>query len=266
MSSSAEFDEKREKDLAKPSPGERPLDPSLRGDLEGPLGDDLGRVRIHTDREAREQAEAEGSRAVARNEDVYFAGGEFRPGTRDGLRLLAHELAHSRQAANPQGVPAGRTELEGEADRVADAVLRGEPAPIALQAAPGQVLREEKGKTAAPVVAVHAHEVTPIPGQGTLTGAGITVGYRYGVGGPGSGATLTLDVPSGVALMIQSPTGEREGSDYRVENASGGQARSVKIAVAARSSSTTKLEATLSRGNATFRVVFQFPGVAPRKG
>jgi len=47
---------------------------------------------------------AVGARAFTVGTDIYVAAGEFRPGARDGLWLLAHEVAHVVQraaAANP---------------------------------------------------------------------------------------------------------------------------------------------------------------------
>jgi Domain of unknown function (DUF4157) len=86
-----------------------------------------------------------GARAFTVGSDIYFAAGEFRPGTRDGLRLLAHEVAHVLQqsaglvrapqppSSRPQTgtvtvtvLPAGTAE-ERAADAAADALLAGRP-------------------------------------------------------------------------------------------------------------------------------------------
>ena len=81
------------------------------------------------------------ARAFTVGTDIYFAAGEFRPGTRDGLWLLAHEVAHVVQQAlglvraqlrggeitSPFALavtPGGTTE-ERAADAAADALLAG---------------------------------------------------------------------------------------------------------------------------------------------
>ncbi|CAL9668557.1 eCIS core domain-containing protein [Streptomyces sp. enrichment culture] len=80
----------------------QPLDPGLRRELEEQLGHDLGRVRLHTDRDAGRLTELLGADAVAVGQDILFRAGAFRPGTDEGRRLLAHELLHSVQ--NPHGL------------------------------------------------------------------------------------------------------------------------------------------------------------------
>lgn len=86
-----------------------PLDPSVRRELEARLGHDFSRVRVHTDRDSAELAGLVGADAVTVGQDVFFAADRFRPGTQDGLRLLAHELLHTVQAPDPLGaLRAGR--------------------------------------------------------------------------------------------------------------------------------------------------------------
>ncbi|MFG1671169.1 DUF4157 domain-containing protein [Streptomyces sp. Y7] len=80
----------------------QPLDPGVRRDLEERLGHDLGRVRLHTGRDAGQLTELLGADAVAVGQDVFFAEGAFKPGTDEGRRLLAHELLHTVQ--NPHGL------------------------------------------------------------------------------------------------------------------------------------------------------------------
>ncbi|MER7229206.1 DUF4157 domain-containing protein, partial [Streptomyces rubradiris] len=120
----------------------QPLDPGLRGELEEQLGHDLGRVRLHTDRDADRLTELLGADAVAVGQDILFRAGAFRPGTDDGRRLLAHELLHSVQ--NPHGLGtlrAGREpgavslpqqSIEREAESAAQDLVHpstGQPAP-----------------------------------------------------------------------------------------------------------------------------------------
>lgn len=62
-----------------------------------PLGIDLSGVRVHTGSEAAASAEAIDARAFTVGDHIAFAAGEYRPGTADGQRLLAHELAHVAQ-------------------------------------------------------------------------------------------------------------------------------------------------------------------------
>ena len=60
-------------------------------------GYDFGRVRVHTDAKADESARAVNALAYTVGSDVVFAAGRYAPGTPEGRRLLAHELAHVAQ-------------------------------------------------------------------------------------------------------------------------------------------------------------------------
>jgi len=78
------------------SPG-RPLDGTVRRFMEPRLGHAFEGVRVHTDAGASEAAQALGARAWTTAPHIAFAEGEYRPGTPDGRRLLAHELTHLLQ-------------------------------------------------------------------------------------------------------------------------------------------------------------------------
>ncbi|GAA2261965.1 hypothetical protein GCM10010145_29490 [Streptomyces ruber] len=80
----------------------QPLDPGTRRELEEQLGHDLGRVRLHTDRDAGQLTRLLGADAVAVGQDIFFGEGAYVPGTAEGRRLLAHELLHTLQ--NPHGL------------------------------------------------------------------------------------------------------------------------------------------------------------------
>ena len=58
---------------------------------------DFGHVRIHTDGVAAEASKALHAYAFALGSDLYFASGNFAPGTKKGDQLLAHELTHVLQ-------------------------------------------------------------------------------------------------------------------------------------------------------------------------
>lgn len=74
--------------------GGRPLDPGLRGEMEGAFGESFGDVRIHDGADADRAARAIDSAAFAAGDDIAFAGGAYRPDTAAGRGIIAHELAH----------------------------------------------------------------------------------------------------------------------------------------------------------------------------
>ncbi|MGH4008700.1 MAG: DUF4157 domain-containing protein [Pseudonocardiaceae bacterium] len=103
-----------------------PLSTETRARFEGPLGHDLGRVRVHADERAAASAQALDASAFTIGKHVVFGADQYRPRTYAGDRLLAHELAHVAL---------------GHSTGVADVALR-QPAPDAQvpQADPEAVL------------------------------------------------------------------------------------------------------------------------------
>src|SRR5439155_1662171 len=60
----------------------------------------LSQVRVHTGGDAAGSAKQLGAKAFTVGSDVHFAAGAFAPGTGEGDRLLAHELAHTLQGGD----------------------------------------------------------------------------------------------------------------------------------------------------------------------
>jgi hypothetical protein len=117
----------------------RPLPEPTRRQMEAAFGEDLSHVRVH------EGGQAESLDAVAytQGHHIHFAPGRYSPRTREGQRLLGHELAHVVQqragrVALPQGAGApinGDPHLEAEADKMALGALAARPAPEPAAAA-----------------------------------------------------------------------------------------------------------------------------------
>jgi Domain of unknown function (DUF4157) len=72
----------------------KPLEPALRQDMEQRFGHDFSRVRVHFDAAAEQSAREMRANAYTVGNDVVFGASRFAPGTREGRRLLAHELTH----------------------------------------------------------------------------------------------------------------------------------------------------------------------------
>jgi Domain of unknown function (DUF4157)/LysM domain len=78
------------------SPGQ-PLNEATRSYFEPRFGCDFSRVRVRDGRAAAISARAVAARAYTVGSDIVFGAEEYRPSTREGRALLAHELAHVRQ-------------------------------------------------------------------------------------------------------------------------------------------------------------------------
>jgi Domain of unknown function (DUF4157) len=88
----------------------QPLRESARAYFEPRFGRDFSQVRVHTDAQAEETAQAVNARAFTVGRDVMFGKRQYAPGASQGQKLMAHELTHVVQ----QGVGAGRRIIRRE--------------------------------------------------------------------------------------------------------------------------------------------------------
>jgi hypothetical protein len=92
------------------------LTDDVRKELEQELGVALGRVRVHTDTVAADAARAVRAHAFTVGEDIFFAAGAYAPGTREGRKLLAHEVAHVVQSWQGRTASGGKRRVSNEGD------------------------------------------------------------------------------------------------------------------------------------------------------
>lgn len=78
--------------------GGEPLATPLRRRMEEAFGGTLSGVRVHTGPAAATLNRKVAARAFTTGQDIFFGEGEYRPDTAEGERVLAHEIAHTRQA------------------------------------------------------------------------------------------------------------------------------------------------------------------------
>lgn len=77
----------------------RPLEATVRRDMESRFGRDFSRVRVHSGAAAERSALAVGALAYTVGPDIVFGAGQFAPHAPEGRHLIAHELAHVVQQA-----------------------------------------------------------------------------------------------------------------------------------------------------------------------
>ena len=80
--------------------GGQPLPKSVRAFFEPRFGHDFSQVRVHTTSQAAETARGLNAHAFTQDRDVVFRTGQYAPETREGKKLLAHELTHVVQQNN----------------------------------------------------------------------------------------------------------------------------------------------------------------------
>jgi uncharacterized protein DUF4157 len=122
------------------SSGGRPLEPEVKGEMEGRLGHDFSDVRVHDDSAAHDSAKGVNAHAYTVGSNVVFQRDKYDPGSADGKTMLAHELTHVVQqrsgpvdgSSAPGGIkvsdPSDRFEREASAN--AERVMSA-PMPVA---------------------------------------------------------------------------------------------------------------------------------------
>ncbi|HZU85254.1 MAG TPA: DUF4157 domain-containing protein, partial [Polyangiaceae bacterium] len=131
------------------------VDARIAKRVEQATGRALGDVRVHVDAQAQDAARSMKARAYTVGQDVYFAAGQYKPGTPDGDRLIAHELIHTVQQRQGDSSSEGKLEVssrgdrhEHEADDLADAIATSPVSMLAMRSrmalsstAPGMISR-----------------------------------------------------------------------------------------------------------------------------
>ena len=108
-----------------------PLRSPIAGRIASAASANLDDVRVHTGPASQRAAEALGANAFTVGRDIHFGAGQFRPDTRGGGRLIAHEIAHALQPEDSSGAHApARVSTSGEpaeieADAAASAWIAG---------------------------------------------------------------------------------------------------------------------------------------------
>ena len=102
--------------------GGQPLPDSVRSYFEPRFGHDFTQVRVHTDARAVQLSRALRAEAFTYGNNIYFNERRFVPDSTEGMRLLAHELAHTIQQRGTVGRMIQRREVCDE-----EAVCHSEP-------------------------------------------------------------------------------------------------------------------------------------------
>ncbi len=146
--------------------------PAIERDYFEPrFGHDFSRVRVHTDAHAAASAELLNARAYTLGSDVVFGPGQYAPGTGEGRRLLAHELAHVVQQGGGDPGPVIQRQLKvtgAKADIKAMLKLLGTASGLALTHDPKTTLVSAKvvqAKPPSPELAKTLQTIIDDPGR-----------------------------------------------------------------------------------------------------
>jgi Domain of unknown function (DUF4157) len=138
------------------SPGQ-PLDTTSRAFMEPRFGHDFSQVRVHADEQAAESASSVNALAYTVGNHVAFGRGQYQPQSSVGQRLMAHELVHVVQqrthgveTATWLGKSTAGEAQEAEADRAADAAVRGTSVPSIGRATGAAIQRKVEMRDVGP--------------------------------------------------------------------------------------------------------------------
>ncbi len=152
----------------------RPLDAGVRGFMEPRFGYSFGSVRVHTGPAAAESARVVNALAYTVGNSIVFGQDTYEPGTRDGRRMLAHELAHvvqqgesGRENLDKLTVSKPGDAYEQQAEAAAQAIDEGGSAGhLGLGAAVGGLVQRQK----VPGTDTKFDPCITVPGLGQLCG------------------------------------------------------------------------------------------------
>ncbi|WP_139176901.1 eCIS core domain-containing protein [Nitrosospira multiformis] len=130
------------------SPG-RPLEPTLRQDMEQRFGHDFSSVRVHSSATAEQSTREVNAKAYTVGPNIVFGANQFAPGTHEGRRLIAHELTHVMQQGGMDGGQASNRSIQRK--------------PVARHKVTGSARKKT-------VVAIHAQPHQPYGAKAYLVG------------------------------------------------------------------------------------------------
>jgi hypothetical protein len=110
------------------------MDNPTQSSMSQHFGADFAGVKIHTDDHAASMNRQLNARAFTLNNNIYFNAGEYKPGTKAGQHLLAHELVHTiQQRAAPSSAAQAKSIIdrpdslhEKEADNIANSFTQAQ--------------------------------------------------------------------------------------------------------------------------------------------
>jgi Domain of unknown function (DUF4157) len=189
--------------IARKPSGGAPLPDGPRASFEASLGADLGGVRVHTGAESAGSARELGARAYAVGNDIHVGDGQYAPGDPFGIHLLAHEVAHTQQQAGSRVQAKLETSAPGdaaevEADRAADAMIRGQRASVSAAGAAVMRAPGDPGPAPTEPMKVELQGLTTVA-QSNMWAGKVAIGHRAVAFVPPG---LPLDQPVEVLVLL----------------------------------------------------------------
>ena len=190
--------------------GGAPLRSETRRNMEPLFGHDFGQVRVHTGDMAARSAQQTQARAFTVGNDIVFGAGKYAPQTRDGDRLLAHELTHVVQQSG-----GGSAAEMGPLTLARDFEL-----PLVPKAQNAPAEREKDAFPEADKQRARATVIAPLRAAATQLGAGEKADVASVLRHlrPMRAATSGVKWPEGVLPDVQASLDELDGDKILLES------------------------------------------------
>ncbi len=193
----------------------QPLPHSERRFFESRFGHDFSRVRVHSGGAAEQSARDVNANAYTVGHNIVFGAGRFAPGTHEGRRLLAHELAHVvQQSASDAVSPAPMVRRDAAADEAAHEARMRDPRrrlPFMMSVWKARGLLDPphlpKGVAPIPPLPINQRDAKQLETDLSTPIAGTMMGGAVGLGG--AGAAPAIPPPVGAPIP---PTTFAEGT------------------------------------------------------
>jgi Domain of unknown function (DUF4157) len=229
------------------SPGQ-PLDKATRAYFEPRFGQDFSRVRVHTGASAEQSAREVNALAYTVGRNIVFDAGRLAPGTHEGRRLIAHELAHVVQQTSATAGVALQREPKSEEKMV--------PQDFAVLLSPDKNFVTLAAAIAPGAKILHATSVEDLAKQ--LKAVKVPIGTLFFVAHMDDDGDLVFTTPGqgnspGTETFVQAETVASklkdsvrvENIDFRGCNAAQAPAEMDKIRVALKATKVTGSNCTL---------------------
>ena len=83
-----------EQNLQQAKRGGQPLQPEVQTKMGDAMGADFSEVKVHTDAQSDQLNQSIQAKAFTTGQDLFFRQGEYKPDSKTGQKLIAHELTH----------------------------------------------------------------------------------------------------------------------------------------------------------------------------
>ena len=106
----------------------KPIERPTASFMESRFGTDFSNVKIHDDAQASDLAQRLNAQAFTVGNDIWFDKGKYSPGTSDGKKLLAHELAHTIQQRTATKSIFKKDEPKTDAEKLGEYIAKNDNA------------------------------------------------------------------------------------------------------------------------------------------